>query len=87
MTSGWSLLVIAHEYKCLTQAGGLAGGEVEAVLGETRPARLSLAVCVMGGRGGDGGLRADPAALILHLQTVVLRLQLLDLHLRIRAQR
>lgn len=65
----------------LTQTGGLAGGEVEAVLGEPRPTSCGLAVCVRGRRGRDGGLGARPAALILQLQSVVLRLQLLDLQL------
>lgn len=58
----------------LTKAGGLAGGEVEAVLGDSRASSWGLAVCVRGRRGRDGGLGAGPAALILELQSVILRL-------------
>ena len=65
----------------LTEAGGLAGGEVEAVLRQARPGAWVLGAVV--GGGGDGHLGAGAAAAVaVQLQTVVLRLQLLDFDLR-----
>lgn len=73
----------------LTQAAGLAAGEVEALLGWPRPRTGPRpgSVGVRGRRGGDGGLGAAPATLVLQLQPVVLRLQLLNLQLQKEAQR
>lgn len=80
-------LVVANP---LTQAAGFTAGEVQALLGGSRPRSRSsswaLALRVRGRRGGDGGLGAAPAALVLQLQPVVLRLQLLDLQLQKEAE-
>lgn len=76
----------------LTQAAGLAAGEVQALLAgsrprpRSRPGSRTLALRVRGRRGDDGGLGAAPAALVLQLQPVVLRFQLLDLQLQKEAE-
>lgn len=74
--------------RLLTQAAGLAAGEVQALRSRprSRPGSWALAMCVRGRRGGDGGLGATPAALVLKLQPVVLRLQLLNLQLQKEAE-
>ena len=80
MSYGRSLKSRSTSPSFLTQAGGLAGGEVEAVLRQARPGAWVLGGVVRGG--GDGDLGAGPAAAVaVQLQTVVLRLQLLDFNL------
>lgn len=76
-----TLRLVWWELLGLTQAGRLAGGEVEAVLRQSWSGPRSVALCVRGRRRRDGHLGAGPAALTLQLQTIVLRLQLLDLQL------
>lgn len=65
----------------LTQTGRLAGGKVEAVLWQAGTGSWGLALCVRRRRGWNGRLGSCPAPLAVQLQTIILRLQLLNLHL------